>query len=81
VVTSLLESEVGRAGALHFAASLGRADHAHGVSTGVSLAPRAEGEGWLDRGMLAVERANITEHWVRAAGLDLETVAMIEEAA
>jgi o-succinylbenzoate synthase len=81
VVTSLLESEIGRAGALHFAASLGRADHAHGVATGVSLAPRAEGEGWLDRGMLAVERANITEHWVRAAGLDLETVAMIEEAA
>jgi len=50
VVTSLLESEIGRAGALHLAASLGRAPHAHGLLAGVSpfpsalrLTPRADG--------------------------------------
>jgi len=36
VVTSFLESEVGRAGALHVAASLGPANHAHGIVSGVS---------------------------------------------
>lgn len=80
VVTSLLESEVGRAGALHFAASLGRGRHAHGVASGVSLAGDPE-EGRLDRGMLAVERANITEHWFRKLGLTVEDLAAIEEAA
>jgi len=38
VVTSLLESVVGRTGALHFAASLGPSAHAHGVATGGLLA-------------------------------------------
>lgn len=38
VVTSLLESAVGRAGALHLAASLGPVAHAHGVATGMLLA-------------------------------------------
>jgi len=36
VVTSLLESEIGRAGSLHLAASLGETRFAHGVATGVS---------------------------------------------
>jgi o-succinylbenzoate synthase len=35
VVTSLLESAVGRLGALHAAASLGPLDHAHGVAGGI----------------------------------------------
>jgi o-succinylbenzoate synthase len=50
VVTSLLESETGRAGALHVAASLGQAAHAHGLLAGVSpfpstlrLTPHADG--------------------------------------
>ncbi len=38
VVTSLLESVVGRTGVLHFAASLGPSAHAHGVATGGLLA-------------------------------------------
>jgi o-succinylbenzoate synthase len=38
VVTSMLESVVGRTGALHFAASLGPGPHAHGVATGGALA-------------------------------------------
>ena len=38
VVTSMLESVVGRTGALHFAASLGPSPHAHGVATGGVLA-------------------------------------------
>lgn len=38
VVTSLLESAVGRAGALHLAASLGAASGDHGVATGSALA-------------------------------------------
>jgi o-succinylbenzoate synthase len=38
VVTSLLESAVGRVGALHLAASLGPLAHAHGVATGSLLA-------------------------------------------
>jgi L-Ala-D/L-Glu epimerase len=80
VVTSLLESEVGRAGALHFAASLGRGRHAHGVATGVSLSG-AEDVGSLDRGMISVSRANITDHWFRKLDLTLTDLAAIEEAA
>jgi L-alanine-DL-glutamate epimerase-like enolase superfamily enzyme len=80
VVTSLLESEVGRAGALHFAASLGPGSHAHGVATGVSLAPGQE-PGRLDGGLMQVARANITEHWFRKLGLPVEDLAVIEEAA
>lgn len=38
VVTSLVESAVGRTGALHLAASLGTARYAHGVATGSALA-------------------------------------------
>ncbi len=37
VVTSLVESAVGRAAALHFAASLGETRYAHGVATGAAL--------------------------------------------
>jgi len=37
VVTTLLESAVGRAAALHFAASLGETPYAHGVATGGAL--------------------------------------------
>ena len=49
VVTSVVESAVGRTGALHLAASLGPAPYAHGVATGSALledvadAPRMEG--------------------------------------
>jgi o-succinylbenzoate synthase len=38
VVSSMLESVVGRTGALHFAASLGAGPHAHGIATGGALA-------------------------------------------
>jgi O-succinylbenzoate synthase len=37
VVTTLLESAVGRAAALHLAASLGETAYAHGVATGGAL--------------------------------------------
>jgi o-succinylbenzoate synthase len=37
VVTSLVESAVGRTGALHLAASLGPMPHAHGIATGSAL--------------------------------------------
>jgi o-succinylbenzoate synthase len=37
VVTSLIESAVGRTGALHLAASLGAMPHAHGLATGSAL--------------------------------------------
>ncbi|HEU5311630.1 MAG TPA: enolase C-terminal domain-like protein, partial [Candidatus Eisenbacteria bacterium] len=80
VVTSLLESEVGRAGALHFAASLGRGRYAHGVAAGVSLSGTND-TGCLDGGVLPVTRANITEHWFLKLGLRLEDLAGIEEAA
>jgi o-succinylbenzoate synthase len=80
VVTSLLESEVGRAGALHFAASLGRGRHAHGVAAGVSLSGAMD-TGRLEGGVLPVTRANITEHWFRKLDLRLEDLAVIEEAA
>jgi len=38
VVTSFVESAVGRTGALHLAASLGATPHAHGIATGTVLA-------------------------------------------
>lgn len=38
VVTSLVESAIGRTGALHLAASLGATGHAHGLATGDALA-------------------------------------------
>jgi L-alanine-DL-glutamate epimerase-like enolase superfamily enzyme len=37
VVTSLVESAVGRTGALHLAASLGKSPFAHGIATGDAL--------------------------------------------
>ncbi|HET9251125.1 MAG TPA: enolase C-terminal domain-like protein [Candidatus Eisenbacteria bacterium] len=80
IVTSLLEGEVGRAGALHFAASLGRGRHAHGVATGVSLAGVVDA-GRLEGGMLPVARANITEHWFRKLPFVVEELASIGEAA
>jgi o-succinylbenzoate synthase len=52
VVTSLVESAVGRTGALHLAASLGATRHAHGIATGgllaedVADAPAME-QGWV----------------------------------
>jgi o-succinylbenzoate synthase len=80
VVTSLLEGEVGRAGALHFAASLGPGLLAHGVAAGVCLSG-ARDPGRLERGMISVERANITDHWFHALGLEVHDLAAIEEAA
>jgi len=80
VVTSLLEGEVGRAGALHFAASLGRERHAHGVATGISLSG-AEDLRHLEHGTIPIARANITEHWIETLDLKLEDLAVIEEAA
>lgn len=38
VVTSLIESAIGRTGALHLAASLGETGRAHGLATGTALA-------------------------------------------
>ena len=38
VVTSLMESAIGRVAALHFAASLGETPYAHGIATGGALA-------------------------------------------
>jgi o-succinylbenzoate synthase len=52
VVTSLVESAVGRTGALHLAASLGPAPHAHGVATGSALAEDVADAPRMERGML-----------------------------
>jgi o-succinylbenzoate synthase len=54
VVTSLLESVVGRTGAVHLAASLGPSAYAHGVATGGALV-RDLGDGpAMDAGHVAV---------------------------
>jgi len=57
VVTSLVESVVGRAAALHFAASLGATDHAHGVATGDALSRDLAPSPVLKRGTLAVPQS------------------------
>jgi o-succinylbenzoate synthase len=54
VVTSMIESAVGRAGALHLAASLGPTGHAHGVATGDLLARDVAAGPSLERGVVAV---------------------------
>jgi o-succinylbenzoate synthase len=55
VVTSLLESAVGRTGALHLAASLG-GSHAHGVATGSALLSDVAAAPEMAGGALAVPR-------------------------
>ncbi len=54
VVTSLVESAVGRAAALHFAASLGETRYAHGLATGDALQRDIAPSPALTRGVLAV---------------------------
>ena len=54
VVTSLLESAVGRAGALHLAASLGPSPHAHGVAGGDALARDLAASPPFERGAVRV---------------------------
>ncbi len=54
VVTSLLESAVGRTGALHLAASLGPTRFAHGVGAGWSLLTELQGEGGEPLGKVRV---------------------------
>ncbi|MGE5178856.1 MAG: o-succinylbenzoate synthase [Bacteroidota bacterium] len=56
VVTSLVESAVGRTGALHLAASLGTAKHAHGVATGSALVEDVAEAPRMDGGALRVPR-------------------------
>jgi len=54
VITTLLESAVGRAGALHLAASLGPAPLAHGLATGDALARDLAQGPAFERGVLSV---------------------------
>lgn len=54
VVTSLLESAVGRTGALHLAASLGPAPLAHGLATGTALAEDVAAGPAMEDGTLRV---------------------------
>jgi o-succinylbenzoate synthase len=54
VATSMLESVVGRTGALHFAASLGAGPHAHGVATGGVLARDLAPGPAFERGVVPV---------------------------
>jgi o-succinylbenzoate synthase len=54
VVTSLVESAIGRAVALHFAASLGETAFAHGVATGEALAQDLAATPSPTRGTIAV---------------------------
>jgi o-succinylbenzoate synthase len=54
VVTSLVESAIGRAAALHFAASLGATAFAHGVATGEALASDLASTPAPSRGTIAV---------------------------
>lgn len=56
VVTSMLESVVGRTGALHVAASLGPGPHAHGVATGAVLARDLAPGPLFERGVVPVPR-------------------------
>jgi o-succinylbenzoate synthase len=78
VVTSFLESEVGRAGALHVAASLGRADHAHGIVSGVSPFPQVRLTPGPD-GALAVPRDPGLGIGLESPGSPAELVAAAEE--
>lgn len=52
VVTSLVESAVGRTGALHLAASLGPTPYAHGVATGSALAEDVAEAPVMEHGVL-----------------------------
>jgi len=54
VVTSLVESAVGRTAALHFAASLGETRYAHGLATGEALRADIAPSPALRRGMVVV---------------------------
>lgn len=57
IVTSLIESAVGRTGAIHLAASLGPSHHAHGIATSGALQRDvAEGPG-MERGAVRVPTA------------------------
>ena len=52
VVTSFVESAVGRTGALHLAASLGATGHAHGIATGAALAEDVADAPRLEQGLV-----------------------------
>lgn len=52
IVTSFVESAVGRTGALHLAASLGASPNAHGIATGNALAEDLARAPELERGLL-----------------------------
>jgi len=54
VVTSLVESAIGRTAALHFAASLGETPYAHGIATGGALAEDLAPAPELEGGSIAV---------------------------
>ncbi|HYR53231.1 MAG TPA: enolase C-terminal domain-like protein [Candidatus Dormibacteraeota bacterium] len=54
VVTSLMESAVGRAAAIHFAASLGTTQYAHGLATGEALSRDIALAPALQRGSIPV---------------------------
>ena len=54
VVTSLVESAVGRAAATHFAASLGETRYAHGLATGEALLRDIAPSPGLSRGVIQV---------------------------
>lgn len=54
VVTSLLESVVGRTAAVHFAASLGETAYAHGLATGEALREDIAPSPAMTRGSIAV---------------------------
>jgi len=54
VVTSLVESAVGRTAAVHFAASLGETAYAHGLATGEALREDIAPSPALTRGAIAV---------------------------
>jgi o-succinylbenzoate synthase len=54
VVTSLVESAIGRTAALHFAASLGETAYAHGLATGGALAEDLASAPELSNGVMAI---------------------------
>lgn len=76
VVTSLVESAIGRTGALHFAASLGSNALAHGVATGDALAEDVAEAPRMTGGALQVPRgpglgvAVDADRWKAAASVE-----------
>jgi o-succinylbenzoate synthase len=78
VVTSLVESAIGRAVALHFAASLGDTAFAHGVATGEALAQDLASTPSPSRGTIAVPEgpglgiALLEEFWNDAYTVETE---------